>query len=249
MIRSFPSNILTAYPSKGKTAVFTSPADKQIAAYNLRAENNSGGAINVGLCKKMFNPPSQSPSYALYQYTDVGPASAEVTNALAAGTATTIFTTTNNDGFIVGAHAHFGLVGLTISTARAGLTLEYTYWNGSSYAALTLLDTPVYTATGDIFIVFQAPNDWAKGSNVTTVNQNFFTIRVRATTAGAGVVAANAFWVAKFLELYQGVANNGQIQLSFPDTKPLEFMGGESFIPYFSTANAANSAGAYYSLV
>lgn len=249
MIRSFPSNHLGSYSQKGKDAVFSAPASSQVAAYNLRAANNTGGAINVGLCKKFFNPPSSSGSYSFYQYTDVGPASAEITNALAAGTASTIFTTTNNDGFIVAAHARFGLVGLTISTARAGLTLEYTYWNGSSYAALTLLDTPVYTSTGDVYIVFQAPNDWAKGSSVTTVNQNFFSIRVRATTAGAGVVAANALWIAKFLELYQGVANNGVVQLSFPDSKPLEFMGGESFIPYFSTTNAANAAGAYYSLV
>lgn len=248
MIRSFPSNTLKAYATKGKAAVFTAPADKQVAAYNLRAANNSGGSISVGLMKKLFNPPGQSPAFAIYQYTAVGPVLAEVTNAVAAGTATTVFTTTNNDGFVIGAKSIFGLMGLTISTAQAGLVLTYKYWTGAAYTTLTTLESATYGSTGDVFTVFQAPSDWVAGGN-TGVNQNFFTILVQATTAAAGNVQVTSLWVAKMLELYQGVANNAIAQLSFPDSKPLEFDGGESFIPYFSTANAANAAGAYYSLV
>lgn len=248
-IRSYPSNSLFAYATKGKAAVFTAPASKQIAAYNLRAANNSGGSANVGLLKKLFNTSGQSPSYSIYQYTDATTTGVEVTNAIAAGTNTTVFTTTNNDGFIVAAKAHFNLVGITIGTARSGLTVTYSYWNGAAWASLTTLEVPAWTSATDVWAVFQSPIDWVKGATTTGVNANFYPILVKATAAGSGVVAASSVWVGKFLEFYEGVANNGMVQLSFPDSKPLAFEAGEAFMPYFSVTNAANQAGAYYSLI
>lgn len=251
-IRSLPSNILTAYATKGKVAMFSVPGNKQCYVYNVRAANNSSGAINVGLLKKFYNPSGQTATsgggYALFQYTAVGPVITDVTSQITAGTATNIFTATNNDGFIVGGHAMFGMVGLTISTARAGLTLTYKYWNGSVYTTLTTLESATYGSTGDVWTVFQPPSDWVAGGT-TGVNQNQFTLLIQATTAGAGVVAVTSLWVAKFLELYEGVANNGVVQLSFPDTKPLLLDGGETLIPYFATAAAGNQIGAYFSLV
>lgn len=243
MIRSFPLNSLVAYGTKGKAAAFSVGVGQQIFVFNVRAFNNSGGAINVGILKRLVYP-----RWNLFQFTNTGPAVASVGAAINAGTATAIFSGTNNDGFIVQSKAHFGMVGFTISTNQAGGVFEYTYWNGTSFVALTTLEVPAnYNAATNVWIVFQPPQDWVAGATaITGLDQTLYSIRVRSTTAPGGAVSANAMWVGKFLELYQGVANNAAVQLSFPDSKPLLLDGGETLIPYFSTANAANQFGAYY---
>lgn len=245
MIRSSPSNSLVAYATKGKLPVFAVPASKQAYLYNIRAANNSGGAITVGLCRRYSNA-----GFNVFQYTAVGPVYADISAALAAGTATNIFSTTNNDGFVVSGPTKFSMIGFTISSASTGGTYSYQYWNGSSYTTLTTLEVPSYGSTGDIWIAFQPPVDWAVGGEAgSLVPANAYSIRVRGTTHPTTAVAVTAIWVAEFLELYEGVPNNAMVQMSFPDSKPYLLNGGESFIPYFSGTAAANQCGCYYSLV
>lgn len=107
------------------------------------------------------------------------------TATVQAGTAVTIFTTTNNDGFLVYGVNPFNKVTMTISQIQTGSPVyTYEYWNGSAWTTLTLTTTPVYTATGSVFLEFVAPTAWAVGDG-TEVGGNvlYYTIRALATTA------------------------------------------------------------------
>lgn len=241
MIRAFPESCLVAYSGKGKIAAFTAAANQQIAILNVRAFNNSGGAINVGLLRLLTTP-----SIKLWTFITSGSVFADVTAAVVAGTATNILTTTNNDGYYVQSKRKFGMVGLTVSSAGGGSPVyTYKYYNGSTFTTLTTLEVPSYGSTGDKWVVFQPPSDWALGGNA-SLDSSEYAIQVIATTANSSAVAVTATWVAEFLELYEAVPNNACIQLSFPDSKPLTLNGGEGLIPYFATAAAANQFGAYY---
>lgn len=236
----YPESTLRAYGVKGKTALFPASGAKQIFLYNARATNNTGGAAKVGLGRQFALPQMR-----LWQYTASGPSVADVSALVSGGTAENLFTTTNNDGFVVQADRPFNLAGFTISSASAGATVTYQYYNGSSLTALTLIETPVYSSTGDITIAFRAPLDWAVGG-VAGTDTSKYTILVQATTHPTTAVAANGFWVAEFLEYQEGVPNNSMVQIAFPDTKPFVFRAGEGIVAYYDTANAANQLGAFY---
>ena len=239
MIRAYPDSTLVSYATKGKLPAFAAPANKQTAILNVRAFNNSGGAINVGILRLL-----QTPALSLWQYTASGTVYTPVTLPVTSGT--TILDTTNGDGFLVQSPRKFGMVGFTISQAGSGSPVyTYKYYNGSSFTTLTTLEVPSYGSTGDVWIVFQAPSDWALGGNA-ALNQNQYALQVIATTANGTAVQISNMWVGEFLEFYQAVPNNAAIQLSFPDSKPFTLNGGEGLIPYFATTNAANAFGAYY---
>lgn len=233
---------MVAYATKGKAAAITAPVSKSMVLYNAQAYNNSGGAINVGICQR-FNYPKWQ--FYTYDFTTTTFTNASV--AINAGTAQSIFTATNSDGYGVGSATPFNLVGLTVSTAHAGGVFTYKYWNGAAWTTLTTLEVPVYTAAADIWVVFQAPADWAVGGSGTNLNAAHYNILIQASTSPGGVVAVNAVWVAQFLEFYQSVADKSAVQINISDTKPYFMDGGDSLIPYFATAHAANAVSAFYS--
>lgn len=110
------------------------------------------------------------------------------TAAIQAGTASTIFTTTNNDGYLVYGVNPFNKVTLTISTAASGGSPVYTYeyWNGSAWTAFTPTALPNYAATGSTFFTFTSPSDWAAGDGTEVAgNTAYYAIRVLATTASS----------------------------------------------------------------
>jgi hypothetical protein len=56
-------------------------------------------------------------------------------------------------------------------------------------------------------------------------------------------------WVGEFLDFYKGVGNNNAVQVLFDSDRPFILNALEGLFPYFSTANAANAFGAYYSTI
>jgi hypothetical protein len=244
----YPTPRLIAYGTKGKAGVIGGSASKQVAVFNATATNNSGGAINVGICRKFNMMAGSGGNFRLWQYVAVGPTYTDVGATVLAGTASTVFTTTNNDGFVFQEKRPFGMLAFTISQAGTGSPVyTYKYWNGASYASLTTLEVPSYAATGDVWVVFQPPSDWVPGG--TSVDSDKYSIFVQATTANGTAVKVNAIWAAELVTLYQAVANNAAVQVSFPDSKPFLLEGGEDFIPYFATASSANTASAFYALI
>lgn len=246
MARQYPNSYYRAYPEKGKTACL-SETTSQIALLNARAYNNTGGAISVGIVRKIAAGAAAHPQFRVWSFVAAGSVYTDVTALVAAGT--NIFTATDNDGFLIQSTHPFGLVGMTVSTAGAGGTFTYKYSSSATaFTTLTKIDSFDCTGTGDTYCAFRPPTAWALAGNA-GLDQTMYTVQVIATTAPGGVVAINSLWVGEFLELVSGVADKSGIEVSFPDSKPFLLQAGEGVMPYFSTANAANAFGAYYASV
>jgi hypothetical protein len=122
----------------------------------------------------------------------------DATAAIQAGTATTLFTTTNNDGFIVYGVNKFNKFTLNISQAQTGAPVyTYEYWNGSAWVTLPLTTTPAYTPIGSTSAEFSAPTAWVVGDGTEGGGNNaYYAVRVLATTAPATAVQATSLVVS-----------------------------------------------------
>lgn len=119
------------------------------------------------------------------------------TATIQAGSATTIFTTTASDGFLIYGVQTFNKFTITISQASgAAGTYTYEFWNGTAWAALTMITTPIYTATGSVFAQWSIPSTWAAGDG-TEVGGSvlYYTIRVLANPAPAVAVQITSLTV------------------------------------------------------
>lgn len=236
---------LRAYATKGKAAALSAPTTRQLAVFNARAWNRSGSTINVGILRKLSTYLS---GYGLYT-SDDSESTATVVTAAALAAGVVVASAVNDDGFIVQGRRKFGFVGITVSNAGANGTYTFNYWTGAAWASLTTIENPTNLAsTGDKFIAFLPPVDWELGGP-TGVDPTMYSILVKHTTAPDDTAAINALWVAEMLEYYEGVADNVAVQISFDAERPLILDALEGLMPYFSTANAANAFGSFYSTV
>ena len=237
------------YNQNGKADVISPGSGKQLHLYNAKIQNRTGGAIDMGILKKL-----DTASWKFYTIVAAStPDATEVTTTIQAGSNVTIFTTTNNDGYLVSANKRFNLIGLNLGTASSGGSPVYTYeyYNGSAYTTLTTNAVPVYTSTGTVIVLFNAPQDWAVGTTAAVGGDSSnYNILVRATTASSSVGAvANAMWVGQFLDFEEGIADNGKLELNMSISRPLILDGNEAVFPYFGgTANALNTMRVMYSI-
>lgn len=240
MIRQLQT-LATAYASKGTVAALLPRSNQQLHLVSAKLTNNSGGAIDMGI----FRLFKQSDLYNIITTVGAGPTITDVTASINSGTATTLVTTTNNDGFYVGANEMFGFVGLTVSQADGGgSTYTVKYWNGA-WTTLTNFATFSLGSTGTQLLVFAPPVDWAKGGTGLSASQ--FNIQVLATTAGATAVKVTAAWVAQMLDYAQAVADKASFTWGVvPIGLELHWNSGEGLLPYFGTANAKNMVVAQY---
>ena len=123
---------------------------------------------------------------------------ANLTTTVQAGTATTIFTTTNSDGFLAYGINPFNKLTLVISQVATGAPVyTYEYWNGSAWTSLTLTTTPSYTVLGSTTLAFTAPSAWAAGDGTEGGGNNaYYAIRALATTAPATAVQITSLTVS-----------------------------------------------------
>jgi hypothetical protein len=119
------------------------------------------------------------------------------TTAIQAGTASTLFTITNSDGYIVYGARPFNKFTLNITQIQAGSPVyTYEYWNGSAWVALPLSTTPSYSTLGSTSAEFAIPSAWAVGDGTETGgNNSYYAVRVLATTAPTQAVKANSLQV------------------------------------------------------
>lgn len=232
-----------AYSTKGKLGAFNFPTTQQMEVYNARVLNRSGSALNAAILRRLNN-------YSWQILTKVSSAYANVTAAIVAGTSTPVVTTTNNDGFIVKAKYRFGFIGLTVSNTATGGTYTFEYWNGTTWATLTTLENfSNFNSTGDKFVAFLAPHDWAAGDDTATGDQSYFSIRILHTTAPADAGNISAMWIGQMLDFMESLADNAGLQLIGDTDSPLLLDGGENIMPYFSTAAAENAVACIYGSV
>lgn len=242
-----------SYPEKCKTPVVAAQSGKQIALIGATINNRSGSTLNLGLG---FLTDSTRWKAGQWDASENPEIIDDTTDAQDAGSDDfALFTTTNNDGFIVQSLDKFGFVGVQVTTAASGGSpvYEYTYWNGSSYAALTLFDTPSWTSTGEKTIAFTTPIDWAaveSGSQAALDGADVgkYLIRVRATTASSTAGGlASLIWVARLHDFKASVATDSVLNVSIEDAdQGIVLKGGEGVVPYFSTAHANNSVSVRY---
>ncbi len=119
------------------------------------------------------------------------------TATIQAGTATTIYTTTNNDGYLAYGVQPFNKITFTVSQASTGAPVyTYEYWNGSAWTTFTPSTLPTFTATGSTFVAFTAPTAWAAGDGTEVAgNTAYYAIRALATTAPTAAVQITSMTV------------------------------------------------------
>lgn len=231
----------TAYEQKAKAAVISPGDGQQLLLHSAILHNRSGASANLGVLVRLAD----------YKFGTLpsGAAVVDATAAIAAGTTQNIFTTTNNDGFLLQSKKKFNLIGLEITQASTGSpAYTYQYYNGTAWTALPdVIEVPSYSGTGSSLLVFTAPRDWAVGTPAADGgDSDKYAIRVRATTAPGQAVQANALWVGKFIHFQEAVADNGNLSVTFPYEQPKLLDGGEGILPYFGTASASNCVSALY---
>lgn len=155
---------------------------------------------------------------------------------------------TNNDGFVVQSTEKFNIIRILVGTAEVGTaaTDEYTYWNGSSWTTLPTLSTVDHTGTGDEFLQFLTPDDWAKLATGDTpvdshgLDAGSYAIRYRATTApGTTAALATDLAVIKLLDYIEKVGDGASVTRKYSGAG-LKVPYGQQVLPFCSTANAAN---------
>lgn len=119
----------------------------------------------------------------------------DATATVQAGTAVSIFTTTNNDGFLAYGIQQFNKLTFTVSQAATGSPVyTYEYWNGSAWTALTGVTAPDLTTTGSNDLTFNIPSNWAVGDGTEGGGNNaYYAIRVLATTAPTTAVQVTSW--------------------------------------------------------
>lgn len=253
MYKGSVSAIRTNIPDYGKTALLTapsSPVKQAVIVHQSDLANNSGSSAAMGWGYKLIDS-----KWSLGQW-DVSEAPEfvdDTTDAQDAGTGdVALFTTTNDDGFVVSASEVFNLVGLTISTAEVGSpAYVYEYWNGTAWDTLSLLQTPDYTATGDTAIAFANPADWAKGGDTGEgINADHYAIRVTASTAPSTAPLATIAWVVRLLD-YVGVVTTGSTlnRIQYVNSNGSRVPTGHALVAYSSVVSASNIAYFEYSQV
>lgn len=230
---NYPQSISVAYIDQTLTVPYSVPASQQLLVENVRLYNGAATDNIMGI----FHSISTS-QFKLYKL--LSGVASEFTSTVQAGSAVSIFNTTNNDGFLVQSKEKFHMIAFNISQAQTGSPVyAYKYWNGSSFTALTLINTPVYSGAGIQAVVFNAPIDWAVGNGGTGADSALYTIEVIATTAPSQAVQINSLKVGKMLEFSHNVAQSARLSINF-ETQSYLLQASETIIPFFSYTNASN---------
>jgi len=223
----------SSYSDQGLTLAFPAPTAEQLEVYSVKAVNGLPAENALGLYHTIA-----APHFKLYKILAAG--DADFTSIVQAGTAVSIFNTTNNDGCLFQAKEKFNMIAFNISQAETGSPVyAYTYYNGSSYSTLTLLNTPSYTATGIQVLLFEPPVDWAVGDGTEDADSTLYSIRVISTTAPSQAVQINSLRLGRLLAYSDAVAPSGALEVDF-DKDPLLLQIGETILPFFSYTDSSN---------
>jgi hypothetical protein len=242
---STPSYIRVGFSGKGSDEILTAPltpVPQSIMVYQTDIANNSGSTAAMGYGYKVLDA-----NYKVGSWDDTGTPeflddTADAQDSDADDIA--LFTTTNNDGFVVSATEKFNLVNIVVSTAAAGSPVyEYTYWNGSAWTSFTPIIEPDLTSTTEQALVFTIPSDWAKGGDTGEgVDADHYAIRVRATTAPSTAPLATTVSAVVLLDLVGSVVDGSNInKTTYVQSDGAKIPPGHSLVPYSSVSDNSNT--------
>lgn len=145
------------------------------------------------------------------------------------------------NNYVISSKNQFDLIAFSIVTAESGgVTFTYQYWNGSTWVALVLVNTPVLTATGCQVLLFNAPLDWALDSN------DVYSIRiVGSATPNYNLGTPKA---CRTLSYRENVLPSASLQIDLTDTRSLLLQQGEGLIGFFAFPSASNTMEASYQI-
>jgi hypothetical protein len=238
MIRENLSWVKGAYPNQSLNSFLSANTSRQLLVHSASAYNGSAAAGGVGIGHSMNSN--------LWKVFSLGVADTEVTSSIQSGTAITLFSTTNGEGVLFQAKHKFELVSFVISQAQTGSPVyAYTYWNGSSWASLSLKNTPSFASAEQQSILFDAPIDWEVGDGSEGGDESLYSIRVLATTAPSQAVQIDELKICKVLAYRDEIYPKGVLNLDLSDRKLL-LQQGESLIGFFQFPSPLNTLEASY---
>ena len=234
------------YAEKTKTSVVVPESGNNLVFVGATVNNRAGSAQIMGVGFKIINSrwkAGQWDESAGPSYTD------DTEDAQDAGTNDfALFTTTNDDGFVVQADDQFGIIGIDVTTAEAGSPVYVVeYWNGSAWTDLTTITEPASYTAAEQLIAFAPPIDWtalASGDvpvDTDGLDAGKYAIKVDASTAPSTAPLAATLWVAKLYDYKEDVADNSVLNIIPEDPRGLRMQAGEELIPMFQTTSANNS--------
>jgi len=234
----------TGYLGTGKNPVLVPPTNQQLEILSAKVANESGGASNLGVGRSIAQK-----DFKVFRIVDAStPKGLDVTNTIQSGGSVNLFTTTANDGFSVGSIRKFSSLIFTVTQANTGAPVYvYRYFNGSSLVTLTGITLPTSYTAIDMLLVFNPPNDWAKGGPAGFgLDPDMFHIVVTASTAPDQAVISNSVQVLSMFQIKKAVADKGELLVDLSATEGLILQSGEGIVPYFSNSNADNNVQVVY---
>lgn len=242
--------VLNYFTNKGKDRVLeapTSPINQRIDVLETQVGNSTGSAASMGWGYEVLDSEwkaglwddSATPAYIddTEDAQDVG------TGDFPIGSDTVA-----NDGCVIQATDKFNIVRFDIGTAEVGSASvsEFTYWNGSAWATLQTLEAPDFTSTGDQYLTFLTPADWAPLVSTDApvsddeLDAGKYAIRLRFTTAaGTSAPIADELSVVRLLDYVESVADGAAATEEYsPGT--MQVPAGSAVVPYASTADNNN---------
>ena len=215
-LRSF----FTGYNEQCKTSPVIAPSGKILSFHSLHALNNSGGACTVGIGHKI-NPAMWTVGEVTVANT---PDYLDKTALLQNQTGTmSLFTTTVGDGFMVQSKKKFNVFGFSTDSIISGPTLNFYYFNGSSFVSFSPIYQPTFTASGSKVFAFAAPQSWAPGSTgavgggVIDSSSSLYSILVNVSVAGSGTITASDCWVGNMFDIRTNVYNGCGLHIVFQE--------------------------------
>lgn len=231
MNRQNLSALRIAYPNQSLDSVLSAPINQQLVIHSVIACNGSAASNDIAISHSLPDAHVVIETQAL-----------DITLDIQAGVASDIIGTSNGDYFTVQSKEKFGLIVLNITQAETGSPVHaYQYWDGSSFVALTLQQTPDFSTVGRKSILFAPPIDWALDGS------DFYTVKVVATTAPTLALMADSLKPCNVLAYREGVLPSAELQVDF-ETRQLLLQQGEKIIPFFAFPSTSNTVEASYQI-
>lgn len=232
------------FSGKGSDEIITAPltpVPQSIRVYQVDLSNNSGSTATMGYGYKVLDA-----DYKVGQWDDSAGTEFidDTTDAQDAGSDdVALFTTTNNDGFVVSAKRRFDLVNINVTTAETGSPVYvYEYWDGSAWQSFVPAVTPDFTSTGETALVFSIPDDWALGGGTGEgIDAEHYAIRVTASTAPTTAPLASTVKAVVVLDMVGSVVDGSNInKTQYSNSDGAKIPPGHSLVPYSSVSDNSN---------
>jgi len=192
-----------------------------------------------------------APSMQLFSVASQTPSGGTYGSLTIPGAATQVFDGAADSGFVLGANRPLGLIGVNVSTAATGGTFEVQQWNGTAWdASDSTLEVATAYASGEQYNVVKIDVDAVRGGDASLMaaggsDLKYYT-RIITTGALSGPVEVDDLWAMSFLEIREGIVDNGQVVIQYDWRQPFLLDAGEGAGAYFSAASNDNQFGCFF---